>query len=113
MIERYLEAAGMDVITSDSPFGVSSLVSREDPAVIVLDVNMPALDGEQIAALLSGGRLTKAVHIVFYSAMPVEQLADLAARIPGSTYIGKTAGLAALRAEVERVARLAPKRETE
>lgn len=112
MIERYLCAAGMDVITNDSPFGVSSLVSREDPAVIVLDVNMPALDGESVASLLGEGRLTRDVSVVFYSAMGEADLEELASRIPRATFVTKTAGLAALKAEVVRAAKKTPVRKT-
>jgi len=113
MVERYLAASGMDVVTANSAFGVSSLVSREDPSVIVLDVNMPGLDGESLAALLAGGRLTRDVSVVFYSAMPVADLNELTSRVPNATFVSKGAGLGPLRVAIERAAGRTPLRASE
>ncbi len=94
MVRRYLEAKGLEVITTDSPFGVTAIVSREDPDVVILDIMMPALDGETVARFIreSGG----GARIVFYSAINESELRALVERVPGSVSIPKTASLATL-----------------
>src|SRR5271170_8034678 len=49
---RYLRNRNLEVICSESPFGVPSLMSKHSPAVIVLDVMIPALSGQAIGAIL-------------------------------------------------------------
>lgn len=105
MLDRYLKSHGWDVVTCDSPFGVSAVVKRMKPDVVVLDVNMPALDGESIAKLLTKGSRGVPIPIVFYSAMPEDELRLLAARIPGASWVPKTSPLAVLQREIARVAR--------
>jgi CheY-like chemotaxis protein len=96
----YLSARGMRVVTSESALGVSALVRRHQPAVIVLDVMMPALDGDALAALLQGQPNARATPIIFYSAMEEEQLHRLSLRMPGTSYMPKADGLAALHSAI-------------
>ncbi len=93
---RFLRAHGLEVLTADSPFGVSKLVSRHAPAVVVLDVMMPALDGKSLADLLRGNPLTCSSDIVFYSALEEEAVYKLSRTVPGSLYALKSDGPDAL-----------------
>jgi len=96
MVKRFLGAKGIEVITTDSPFAVNALLREEEPDVVVLDVMMPALDGETVARFIRGASKGARPLILFYSAMGVSDLKRLAARVPGSTSLPKTAGLHAL-----------------
>jgi DNA-binding response OmpR family regulator len=96
MLSRYLRAKGFEVIATSSAIGVGALVLRHHPIAIVLDVMMPALDGEGLARLLRAQPATKEVGIVLHSALPPEQLAALAARIGRASYVAKGTGLSAL-----------------
>jgi DNA-binding response OmpR family regulator len=96
MTERFLASRGVEVHTSPSPFGVSSIVLNERPDVVVLDVMMPALGGEALARFLRSLPDDDRPAILFYSAMPAHDLAQIAARVPHARSIEKTAGLAAL-----------------
>ena len=96
MVKRFLGAQGITVLTTDSPFGVSALIGREKPDVVVLDVMMPALDGETVARFIQSAAIGDKPLILFYSAMGSDDLEKLAARVPGSTFLPKTAGLKAL-----------------
>jgi CheY-like chemotaxis protein len=100
---RYLRARALGVVTASSPLGVSALVIRHTPDLIVLDVMMPALGGDALASLLRGlpgaptGRPAgRTAPILFYSAMEEEQLQRLAASLPGTGFVSKADGLAAL-----------------
>jgi two-component system OmpR family response regulator len=97
---QYLRARGYGVISSDSPLGVSALVRRYRPALIVLDVMMPALDGDALAPMLRAQPGAGATPVVFYSAMEEEQLHRISRLLPGATYVTKSEGLAALYAAI-------------
>jgi CheY-like chemotaxis protein len=93
---RFLRSRGLQVVTVDTPLGVTALVLRHHPDVVVLDVMMPALDGGALATIIHGKKDLRATPIIFYSAMEEEQLHRLTAKLPGSTYVAKADGLEAL-----------------
>src|SRR5687767_5057680 len=92
-VGSYLQERGIAVITSISALGVSSLVIRHRPDVVVLDAMMPALDGGALAKLLRGIGSVQDMGIVFYSSMDEELLYQLARATPGSSYVLKSDGL--------------------
>jgi DNA-binding response OmpR family regulator len=97
---RYLTARGFGVVTSDSALGVSSLIRHHRPAILVLDVMMPALNGDKLARVLTSQRTLHTMPIILYSAMDEEQLYAMVAEIPGGSYVVKSQGLEALFAEI-------------
>jgi DNA-binding response OmpR family regulator len=105
-VARTLQKRGLEVLTSPSALGVSSLIRRHEPQVVVLDVMMPALGGGALAKLIKSGT-REAPAIVFFSAMPEEELRSLARSIDGATYVPKTDGVDAL---YEAICRVAPAR---
>jgi DNA-binding response OmpR family regulator len=98
----YLTERGYQVVSASSPFGVSALILRHRPAVAVLDVMMPGLDGERLAEVLSYQPAIDQPAIIFYSAMEEEELYLLSKRRPGSSYVHKSDGLARLLAAIEQ-----------
>jgi DNA-binding response OmpR family regulator len=63
-----LEAEGMKVVeAADGQAGLER-AREERPAVILLDVMMPGLDGWQVAEELVGGETTRDIPIVFLTA---------------------------------------------
>ena len=101
-VRQYLTPHGFEVLMADSPLGVSSLVLRHRPQVIVLDVMMPALDGGALAKLLRSVGGGETVPIVFFSSMDEEQLYDLTRQTDGASYVLKSDGLPALYATICR-----------
>jgi CheY-like chemotaxis protein len=104
MLKRFLTSRGADVAASASPFGVGNIVVRHKPTVLVLDVAIPALDGEQLWALLASSAMPR-TSVVFYSALTLEALAALTARVPESESVSKSAGLNALWEAIQRAHR--------
>lgn len=101
IVTRYLERRGYSVVTADGPFGVTTLVKRHSPAVVVLDVMMPALSGEDLGRLLR--RSIGDVPIVFYSAIDEDEGSRLESEIPASSFVSKALGVGALHVEVDRI----------
>ncbi len=104
MVALVLRREGYEVQTADSPMGVTTLVRRIEPKVLILDVSMPGLSGDNLAKLLT--RAVGRRPIVFYSAMPDAELLALCRRIPDSTYLAKGAPLSRLVETVDRMVRL-------
>jgi two-component system, OmpR family, response regulator len=100
----FLCSEGHVVSALSSPFGVTAAVHRLNPDVIVLDVMMPALGGQDLGVMI---RKVSQSTIVFFSAMPEEELRDIAGRIDNATYVLKSEGLRYLAQEVARGKRLA------
>ena len=98
---RSLARAGFRTICAESPFGVSALVLKERPDVVVLDVNMPGLDGTHLVRLLRSSPLTAQTRVVFYSGMGEQELKQLA-RENNAAYALKSRGGLALREVVMR-----------
>ena len=74
MLTRMLEHRGHAVFSCAGPFGVSAMILRESPDVVILDVMMPGLEGPQLATLIHNLPLTRRPQIVLWSAMDEDQL---------------------------------------
>lgn len=75
VVRRWLETAGYEVIARDTPFGTSGMILKHHPDVLLLDVEMPGLDGELLADTVVRG--SHPVDIVFYSGKDSETLCRL------------------------------------
>ncbi len=92
---RFLTKRGMRTICADSPFGVSALVRKESPDVIVLDCHMPGLSGAHLMRLLRTSPRTAATPVVLHSGDSHEVLAALADSL-GTRFAPKGRGPSAL-----------------
>jgi CheY-like chemotaxis protein len=76
MIARLMTHRGHQVQSCTTPFGVSAMVLRDPPDLILLDVMMPGLSGPALAEVLGRLPLQKAPVIALWSAMDDQQLRD-------------------------------------
>jgi CheY-like chemotaxis protein len=75
---RILRRHGMRAICASSPFGVSALVRKDSPDVVVLDYHMPGLDGGHLVRVLRSSPRTAQIPVVFYSGDCDDHLTDTA-----------------------------------
>ena len=92
----YLRSRGFEVVAAHTPFGVTALIRKHNPAAIVLDVMMPALDGDNLARFLRSQGLVTDTPIIFHSSMAEEALHKLSRDLPGTSYVLKSDGLGVL-----------------
>jgi DNA-binding response OmpR family regulator len=87
---RYvLQSRGYEVVTVDSPFSFGSALSKTSPDLVLVDANMPALQGDKLVAVALQNGLCSC-PIVFHSDRPPEEL-QMLVRISGAAgYIRKT-----------------------
>jgi CheY-like chemotaxis protein len=100
--KRQLEAAGYDVIVSESALKLPVIVQREKPDLVLLDVEMPALRGEHVLELSSMFDFLRSVPIVLHSAKSDEELQALVAKSSARGYIRKSANHLAFIQQVDR-----------
>ena len=95
VVRETLEVDGFDVIELGSPVGVSSVVNHEKPDVVLMDVEMPALEGDKAVEILLKHRLHECT-ILLYSGRSAGELARLAKACGASGFVPKTVTDAAL-----------------
>ena len=96
-----LQDENCEVITHQNGFGVTSLVRMLQPDLVLLDVNMPGLSGEQLASLLRSNGGTSNVPVVFYSSNDEDSLRKSVSTYGARGYICK-GDVAELRKKVTR-----------
>jgi CheY-like chemotaxis protein len=69
-----LESVGYVVHTREEALGTSQWTAEFQPDIVLLDVNMPALAGPELAQLLKKRRATKDVAIILYSSLESAEL---------------------------------------
>ena len=75
-LERILQAAGHRVLLAESGEEAVSRAQRDKPDLILMDVNMPELDGFATTRRLKADAATKDIPVVFVTGK--NQKADLA-----------------------------------
>lgn len=95
VVRETLEEDGFDVIELGSPVGVSSVVNHERPDVVLMDVEMPALEGDKAVEILLKHRLHEC-KILLYSGRSAAELERLARSCGAAGFVPKTVTDAAL-----------------
>ena len=85
-----LEQRGYFVIQRQDALGSGLAIARENPDLVLLDVNMPGLSGDKIAQLSIARRKGEGPLIFLFSAMDAEKLSAMAAECGAAGAIEKT-----------------------
>lgn len=91
IIKARLESAGYDVVTRNQPLGTAFVLAQEKPDVLLLDLNMPMLDGEVLAKLVKTHNVNRRLRIIFHSDLPSVELAKRAKTAKVAGFVCKTA----------------------
>lgn len=94
-----LESDRIDVITYRGSFGVTNFIKDNLPDLILLDINMPALSGENLVSIFKPYCAERGIPILFYSSNDEGTLRDLVSIHGVQGYICK-GDIAALRGKV-------------
>ena len=100
-----LEDAGFDVVTAENPLLVHAMMRKERPDLLLIDVNMPAANGDTVTKVATQyGLLGKQSNppVVLYSDLPDRELAARAKECGAAGYIRKTGDEDKLVSEVRR-----------
>lgn len=89
-MRKHLEDAGYEVGTYSASFGIQKFVSQFKPDVLILDVNMPALNGNVVCRLLKEKPATRGLHIFLHSSMPAADLAAASRQCGADGFVVKS-----------------------
>lgn len=73
VMEELLRGEGVDVITASSGQEALKLLMSHDIALILLDVQMPGMDGFEVAELVRARAKTRHIPIIFVTAISTDQ----------------------------------------
>ncbi len=89
---RALAQAGFKVIDLPSPIGATSAILRSSVKVVVIDINMPSMRGDKLAALFRKSDRFASLRIVLASGDDADLLARLAKAVKANAVVTKSAG---------------------
>jgi len=89
-VREALEPLAYEVLTYSESLGIHRFIKKEQPALVLLDVKMPALNGNHICRLLKNDPQTRDVCVALFSAVPEDRLAALTREAGADGYIAKT-----------------------
>jgi CheY-like chemotaxis protein len=85
-----LLSAGYDVVTHPRPTGCITLILQERPDLLLIDVNMPGLNGDTVVKMLASTRSNTEMVVLLHSSLPDEVLAQKAASARAHGYVRKS-----------------------
>jgi len=84
-----LTAAGLDVHSLPSPIGATRRARELNARAVVIDQNLPAIDGNKLAALFRGTPQLKAVKLVLVSGNDDVAMSDIARKANADAFVSK------------------------
>ena len=108
VVRARLEAAGHEVHTREKAIGTTQWVASHQPDVVLLDVSMPAISGNELVQLLRKRDATANVQVIFYSGLPSEQLGELVRETGALGAISKSADESRFMDELDGLLHFAP-----
>jgi DNA-binding NarL/FixJ family response regulator len=102
-VKLALEPRGWTVSLFDNKFGVSNEVIKDAPDVVLIDMNMPLLNGAALLRSLRRGNMS--AKLLFHSDQDIAELQKAATENNADGYIAKTGDGAALDKALRRFVR--------
>jgi DNA-binding response OmpR family regulator len=81
---------GYQVFTFDSPLGITREVIRQQPDLVIVDVNMPSITGDKVCQLVRSASFARSVVILLHSSLPESDLHDLARKCGADGFVPKS-----------------------
>ncbi len=108
---RLLEQHGFEVMLHKGAFNATNVIARVQPDLVLLDINMPALSGDQLLPLLSRHRSARHVPVVLFSSNDERSLRATARETGALGYIMKSDMAADFPEKVRRFLATLPSRD--
>jgi DNA-binding NarL/FixJ family response regulator len=107
LMERSLRLEGFQVATSSSVFGVSNIMRSFEPDVMLIDVHIPALSGDQLLGL-ARRNAPETTRFVLYSSCDEWRLRSLAKDTNADGWISKSADSSQVAKKLREVCVIGP-----
>ena len=100
LVRETLEQHGYEVVDTNTPFGFSNMLRRENPDLALVDVTMPTLRGDKLAEIAINHGVQ--CPIVLFSDRPATELDAMAKAVKAAGYIRKTGDMDEVIRSVQR-----------
>jgi CheY-like chemotaxis protein len=104
VLAERLGEAGYEVHTRQASLGTSEWLADNTPDLVILDVNMPALSGGELAQVIRRTPSLRRTGVILYSSLPDRDLDGMARRTGVLGAISKASDARAFMAAFERLA---------
>lgn len=84
-----LSAAGFDVQGLPSPIGATRAARHMGARVVVIDQNLPAMDGSKLAALFRGNSSLRDIRLVLVSSSDASVMSEIARQARADAFVSK------------------------
>ncbi|MFC1654952.1 PleD family two-component system response regulator [Myxococcota bacterium] len=88
-----LTEAGFEVVKAQSLVEFDRLLTKGRPDIILTDIKMPEITGDDVCGVLKQKHDTKNIPIILFSTMEDEELAQLAEKSGADGYVCKGEGM--------------------
>lgn len=100
---RALSGAGYAALELPSPIGATRSIIRHRVSLVVIDVNMPSIRGDKLAALFRANKRLAHLKVILVSGTETMHLDELAAAVGADGVVAKQEGTPALVATVRKL----------
>ncbi len=113
LVRRALEARGYRVVGAEDGLTGLSLVESEHPDVVLLDINLPDVDGYDVVRRLRANQTSRSLPVVAITAKALPGDAERALAAGCDLYMSKPIAVRELWATLERILAAQPKAQAE
>ncbi len=104
IVKDLLEEEGYEICTaSSSGDAFSSILAGKKPSLIIIDVNMPLIQGDTMVNVLKRNKETQMIPILYYSSKTAEELHLLMEKTGADGYLTKSSSNAELLEAVRKI----------
>ncbi len=89
LVDLLQRAGGFNVSSLGSVFGLTNHLIHERVDVVILDVMMPSIRGDKLAALLRKNPALASLGVVLISSLPEAELAPLMVEVQVDAFVSK------------------------
>lgn len=89
-VTQFLSQVGYETTSRDVAIGARAAILREKPDLVLMDINMPALQGDDIIRDFRRNKSGRNVRIVLHSTLDPDELAKRAKACGADGFIQKT-----------------------
>lgn len=103
LVDKTLSKAGFQVATASNLVEFDRILKENRPDLIITDIKMPEISGDNICEVLKKDYNTGDIPIVFFSSLSDDELRTLAEKSGADGFISKVHGLTELEDMIRQV----------
>jgi CheY-like chemotaxis protein len=90
VMAELLSSAGFEVHVLSTPIGATRLAKQKAVSVVVIDQNMPSMDGSKLALLFRGNNALRHTRLVLVSSDDRIRMKEVAAAVRADAFVEKS-----------------------